>query len=373
MAKEELEHKVAHLEHRLWQEEKIIEAGKTFGVTRDPDARQQRSMITVTELDDAIGAQAACVVLAVPRGILLPAESTVPSLARRSRRADPFASRLICSGAAGVGHTAWAALPGSLAGPRHGGAAERGDTWLCSERAMYRLLNKAQRETKDRRRQREHPIYVKPQLRPCAPNQVWTRDYTKARGPAGVSGFTSSCCLISSAATSAARRCRAVPAPSSLVICSERRRPLRRSGCAQGAQRPFIADDVSKLFETLDLARSFPTRVRPTTRLFREATNISPLPGCLQLGSRGRMGLLRNFLRLVQQRSSSQRHRLAHTRISPHGTGHTHAGSPPGNQGCGFAANRGRFLNGGLMCPPTPRGYRSTDRPQTRKQMYYVT
>ncbi len=55
-------------------------------------------------------------------------------------------------------------------------------TYLCSERTMYRLL--AQRApVKDRRDQRRHPVYTKPQLMATAPNQVWSWDITKLLGP----------------------------------------------------------------------------------------------------------------------------------------------------------------------------------------------
>ena len=55
--------------------------------------------------------------------------------------------------------------------------------YLCSWRTMYRILD-AFEEVKDRRDQRRHPVYVKPELMATAPNQVWTWDITKLRGPA---------------------------------------------------------------------------------------------------------------------------------------------------------------------------------------------
>jgi putative transposase len=47
--------------------------------------------------------------------------------------------------------------------------------WLSSERTMYRILQ-AHGETQERRRQRTHPAYVKPELVATGPNQVWSRD-----------------------------------------------------------------------------------------------------------------------------------------------------------------------------------------------------
>jgi putative transposase len=55
-------------------------------------------------------------------------------------------------------------------------------TYLASERTMYRLLAK-QGETGERRRQRVHPVYAKPELLADGPNQVWSWDITKLLGP----------------------------------------------------------------------------------------------------------------------------------------------------------------------------------------------
>jgi putative transposase len=54
--------------------------------------------------------------------------------------------------------------------------------YYCSWRTMYRILedNKAVRE---RRNQRRHPEYKKPELVARAPNEVWSWDITKLRGP----------------------------------------------------------------------------------------------------------------------------------------------------------------------------------------------
>ena len=53
----------------------------------------------------------------------------------------------------------------------------------CSIRSMYRYLA-ANGEIKERRNQLRHPNYKKPELLAEAPNQVWTWDITKLRGPA---------------------------------------------------------------------------------------------------------------------------------------------------------------------------------------------
>jgi putative transposase len=53
----------------------------------------------------------------------------------------------------------------------------------CSIRTMYRLLE-TQGESRERRDQLTHPPYQKPELLATAPNQLWSWDITKLRGPA---------------------------------------------------------------------------------------------------------------------------------------------------------------------------------------------
>jgi putative transposase len=54
--------------------------------------------------------------------------------------------------------------------------------YLCSVRTMYRLLA-ANDEVRERRQQRRHPAYAKPELLATGPNQVWSWDITKLKGP----------------------------------------------------------------------------------------------------------------------------------------------------------------------------------------------
>jgi putative transposase len=55
-------------------------------------------------------------------------------------------------------------------------------TYLCSTRTMYRLLAQAG-EVRERRDQARHPAYAKPELVATAPNQIWSWDITKLKGP----------------------------------------------------------------------------------------------------------------------------------------------------------------------------------------------
>lgn len=56
-------------------------------------------------------------------------------------------------------------------------------TYLASERTMYRVLA-ANAEVRERRAQRRHPAYAAPELLASAPNELWSWDITKLKGPA---------------------------------------------------------------------------------------------------------------------------------------------------------------------------------------------
>jgi putative transposase len=54
--------------------------------------------------------------------------------------------------------------------------------YLCHWRTMYRVLEEHD-EVQERRNQLRHPAYTKPELLTTAPNQVWSWDITKLKGP----------------------------------------------------------------------------------------------------------------------------------------------------------------------------------------------
>ena len=56
--------------------------------------------------------------------------------------------------------------------------------YLASERTMYRLLAAAHGSVRERRDQLSHPIYAKPELLARRPNEVWSWDISKLKGPA---------------------------------------------------------------------------------------------------------------------------------------------------------------------------------------------
>ena len=56
--------------------------------------------------------------------------------------------------------------------------------YLASERTMYRLLAAHHGEVRERRAQLEHPAYAKPELLAERPNELWSWDISKLKGPA---------------------------------------------------------------------------------------------------------------------------------------------------------------------------------------------
>ncbi len=54
--------------------------------------------------------------------------------------------------------------------------------YLCSWSTMYRILNEHQ-EVRERRDQLRHPNYAEPELLATGPNQLWSWDITKLKGP----------------------------------------------------------------------------------------------------------------------------------------------------------------------------------------------
>ncbi len=56
-------------------------------------------------------------------------------------------------------------------------------SYLCSIRTMYRILSR-ESEVRERRNQRRRPKYKRPELSAVRPNELWSWDITRLRGPA---------------------------------------------------------------------------------------------------------------------------------------------------------------------------------------------
>lgn len=55
--------------------------------------------------------------------------------------------------------------------------------YLCSERTMYRLLAERHGSVQERRAQLTHPGYTRPELLATGPNELWSWDTSKLKGP----------------------------------------------------------------------------------------------------------------------------------------------------------------------------------------------
>jgi len=141
-------------------------------------------MIKMTEeLAQSIGVTAACQVLNMPRSSLYRARHA-------KQRKTPIASEQRPKPARALSAEEREAVRAVLNGERFQDQSPRQvyatlldeETYLCHWRTMYRVLD-AHQEVRERRNQLNRPAYVKPELLATGPNQLWSWDITKLRGP----------------------------------------------------------------------------------------------------------------------------------------------------------------------------------------------
>jgi putative transposase len=137
-------------------------------------------MTACSELLPEIGAKAACAVMGVSRATYYRHNSPVPDVPKKPR---PSPRRALTP-------SERQAVLDMLHSPRfidkapaeaYATLLDEG-TYLCSIRTMYRILAGAN-EVRERRNQAKHPKYVAPELLATGPNQVWSWDITKLKGP----------------------------------------------------------------------------------------------------------------------------------------------------------------------------------------------
>ena len=145
-------------------------------------------MASVAELTPALGIRAACAAMGVPRDAPLRARGRVrrdsfigPPVPRGARAQPPLAladheNQLILDTLNSDRFVDVA--PAAV----HAVLLDEG-IYLGSPRTFHRRLAELG-GAGDRRRQRVHPLYAKPELLATAPNQVWSWDITKLKGPA---------------------------------------------------------------------------------------------------------------------------------------------------------------------------------------------
>ena len=137
---------------------------------------------TAQQLGQQVGMARACAVLQVPRSALYRGRSGV------GRAPAPTVPRPTPPRALSAAERRQ--VLAALDSPRFQDQAPR-QVWarlldegvyLCSGRTMYRILA-THGEVRERRRQRRHPAYTKPELLATAPNRLWSWDVTLLRGP----------------------------------------------------------------------------------------------------------------------------------------------------------------------------------------------
>lgn len=133
----------------------------------------------VEELSPVIGTKPACDVLGVTRATLYRRRRSHPVVKKKRRRSVRALSQSERKRVLELLHSGRFSdvAPGEIVAT----LLDEG-TYLASERTMYRFLE-AQGETRERRNQLVHPAYQRPELLAEAPNELWSWDITKLKGP----------------------------------------------------------------------------------------------------------------------------------------------------------------------------------------------
>jgi putative transposase len=243
----------------------------------------------VTQLAPIVGTQTICHALAVPRA----------SYYRFKNPAPPAEAEKV------VVHTHPRALPQAeksqvidtlncnrfrdLAIPQVFALLLDDGIYLCSQRSMYRYLH-AVGQVQERRNQLSHPPHARPELVATAPNQIWSWDITKLKGPQKWSCFylyvvldifsryAVGWMLATSQSTALAERLleetflRYAISPGRLTVHSDRGAPmiakplallLADLGVSRSFSRPRVSNDnpfSESHFKTLKYRPDFPVR-----------------------------------------------------------------------------------------------------------------
>ena len=144
-------------------------------------------MDAVLQLSSTIGIESACDVLGVARASFYrqrPLLGPAPSIQLATPAARPSPARALNSDERESVRALLNSKRFQDCAPAaiHAALLDEGQ-YLCSARTMYRILEE-DGATRERRDHLTHPAYQKPELLATAPNQLWSWDITKLRGPA---------------------------------------------------------------------------------------------------------------------------------------------------------------------------------------------
>lgn len=139
-------------------------------------------MTAATQLSASVGCAAACRVLDLPRASFYRAQALRPEAGATAPRPKPARALSDTERQTALAHLHSERFMDQAPHQVHATLLDEG-IYLCSPRTMYRLLEE-HGEVRERRDQLRRPAYQKPELLATRPNQVWSWDITKLRGPA---------------------------------------------------------------------------------------------------------------------------------------------------------------------------------------------
>ena len=139
-------------------------------------------MTAATQLSTSVGCAAACRALDLPRASFYRARAPRPESDAIAPRPKPARALSDTERQTALVHLHSERFVDQAPHQVHATLLDEG-LYVCSPRTMYRLLEE-HGEVRERRDQLRHPAYQKPELLATGPNQVWSWDITKLRGPA---------------------------------------------------------------------------------------------------------------------------------------------------------------------------------------------
>ena len=226
---------------------------------------------TAEELGESVGMSKACRVLMVPRSRLY--------RERRPKRPPaprPTSKRALSQEEKAEVHQTLNSERFQDSPPREVYATLLDEgIYLCDWRTMYRILGEYG-EVQERRNQLQHPVYSKPELLATAPNQVWSWDITKLRGP-----FPWICYYLYVILDIFSRyvvgwmiaECESGDLAKDLIIATCAKEKIAADQLALHADRgsPMISKSVGQLLADLEVAKSFSRPHTPDDNPYSEA------------------------------------------------------------------------------------------------------
>lgn len=138
-------------------------------------------MTAATQLSAFIGCAAACRALNLPRASFYRARAPRPESNVIGPQPKPARALSNTERQTALDHLHSDRFVDQAPGQVYATLLDEG-VYVCSPRTMYRLLEEYG-EVRERRDQLRRPVYQKPELLATRPNQVWSWDITKLRGP----------------------------------------------------------------------------------------------------------------------------------------------------------------------------------------------